>query len=94
MFARYARYNSAVVEFRLVARSFWVDMRLRDFNGRWIASADTSDGPSVGLGMTAHEALINALQPFEGAIEELLTTLPAHVLRSSDREGASRADAS
>jgi hypothetical protein len=82
-----------VFEFRLVARSFWVDMRLRDFNGRWIASADTSDGPSLGVGMTPQEALLSALDPFEGAIDELLMTLPMHVLRPSDGDAPGFPDA-
>lgn len=39
---------SPMVRLRLVCSPFWVDVRLRETNGRWIASADTSDGPSSG----------------------------------------------
>lgn len=34
--------------------------------GRWIASADTPDGPSLGLGDLALDAIAEALAPFEG----------------------------
>jgi hypothetical protein len=30
---------------RLHCSLFYVDVRLREFNGRWLASADTPDGP-------------------------------------------------
>ena len=46
-------------------------------NGRWIASADTPDGPSLGCGTDAFEALWQALEPFEGVVGELLASLPA-----------------
>ena len=47
-------------------------------NGRWLASADTPDGPSVGLGTGAIEAIEGALESFEGAIEDLMASLPGH----------------
>ena len=50
--------------------------RLREINGRWIASADTPDGPSLGLGEQAIEAIQHALQPFNGIIDELLASVP------------------
>jgi hypothetical protein len=50
----------------------WVDVRLLEINGRWIASADTPDGPSLGLGGRAIQAIENALEPFEGIVEELI----------------------
>ena len=62
---------------RLTCSAFWVDVRLREINGRWIASADTPDGPSLGLGMRPIEAVEAALQPFEGIVDELLSSLPA-----------------
>ena len=62
---------------RLTCSAFWVDVRLREINGRWMASADTPDGPSLGLGMRAIEAVEAALQPFEGIVDELLSSLPA-----------------
>ncbi|MDP9272748.1 MAG: hypothetical protein M3O93_04330 [Chloroflexota bacterium] len=45
-------------------------------NGRWLASADTPDGPSLGCDWTARGALIKALEAFDGAVEELLETAP------------------
>ena len=62
---------------RLTCSLFWVDVRLREINGRWIASADTPDGPSLGLGTRPIEAVEAALQPFEGIVDELLFSLPA-----------------
>ncbi|MDP9270408.1 MAG: hypothetical protein M3P14_05460 [Chloroflexota bacterium] len=61
---------------RLTCSTFSVDVRLREINGRWIASADTPDGPSLGLGETASDAVEAALAPFEGIVDELLASLP------------------
>jgi hypothetical protein len=49
-------------------------------NGRWIASADTPDGPSLGLAFTPRRALVLALEPFDGVIPELLATAPPELL--------------
>jgi len=65
-----------VILLRLSCSSFWVDVRLGEINGRWIASADTPDGPSLGLGKGAIEAVERALEPFEGIVDELLASLP------------------
>ena len=35
---------------RLACSGFWADVRLTQLRGRWVASADTPDGPSLGLG--------------------------------------------
>ncbi|MDP9270410.1 MAG: hypothetical protein M3P14_05470 [Chloroflexota bacterium] len=61
---------------RLTCSAFWVDVRLREVNGRWIASADPPDGPSLGLGDRAIDAIEGALEPFEGIVDELLLSLP------------------
>ena len=58
----------------------WVDVRVAGLNGRWIASADAPEGPSLGLGFTPRRALVLALQPFEGIISELLATAPPELL--------------
>ena len=42
---------------RLTCEAFCVDVRLGHIDGRWIASADTPDGPSLGLGWMPREAL-------------------------------------
>lgn len=62
--------------YRLLCSAFWVDVRLL-VNGRWIASADTPDGPSLGCGTDTFEALWQALGPFEGVVGELLASLPS-----------------
>lgn len=73
-------YTCAVILLRLHCSTFWVDVRLREINGRWIASADTPDGPSLGLGKGAIEAVESALEPFAGIVDDLLASLPRSVL--------------
>ena len=41
-----------------------------------IASADTPDGPSLGLGERAFDAGEQALAPFEGITDELIASVP------------------
>ncbi len=67
-------------ELHLACAAFYVDARLVRLSGRWIASADTHDGPSLGYGDTAFAALWMALAPFDGVIDELLTTVPDDAL--------------
>ena len=61
---------------RLTCATFSVDVRLGHVDGRWIASADTPDGPSLGLGWMPLEALGAALIPFDDAADELLESVP------------------
>ena len=51
-------------------------MRLTQLHGRWVASADTPDGPSLGLGWFPIDALVDALEPFDDLVEELMQTVP------------------
>jgi len=60
---------------RLTCSAFWVDLRLREINGRRIASAETPDGPSLGLGEQPIQAIEGALAPFEGIVDELMASL-------------------
>jgi hypothetical protein len=62
-------------QLRLHCSLFHVDVRLREFNGRWLASADTPDGPTLGVGLSPVGALWEALEPFDGVIEELVASL-------------------
>jgi hypothetical protein len=57
---------------RLTFATFWVDVRLTHIDGHWVASADTPDGPSLGLGWQPLEALGEALESFDGVVDELL----------------------
>jgi hypothetical protein len=57
---------------RLSCKAFHVDVRISQVGGIWLASADTPDGPSLGWGDHSIQALVMALEPFDGAIEELL----------------------
>jgi len=69
-------YTYPVIVLRLTCSLFWVDVRLREINGRWIASADTPNGPSLGLGEEALEAIAGALEPFSSIADELMSSLP------------------
>jgi hypothetical protein len=60
--------------------SLWVEVRVAVINGRWVASADTPDGPSLGLAFTPRRALVLALRPFDSVIPELLATAPPELL--------------
>jgi hypothetical protein len=66
---------------RLTCSAFLVDVRLLEINGRCIASADTPDSPSLGLGERAIDAVRGALEPFKGMVDELLATSPDDTLR-------------
>ncbi len=67
---------TSVRTMRLVCSGFWADVRLTQLHGRWVASADTPAGPSMGLGWFPIDALEAALEPFDGFVEELMTTVP------------------
>jgi hypothetical protein len=69
-----------MIVLRLTCATFWVDVRLREMNGRWLASADTPDGPSLGLGLGAVETIEAALEPFEGIVDELMASLPGSTI--------------
>jgi hypothetical protein len=64
----------------LSCQALWVDARVAGMNGRWIASADGPDGPTLGMGWTPRQALMRALEPFDGLIDELLATAPDDLL--------------
>jgi hypothetical protein len=65
-----------MISLRLTRSTFWVDVRLHEINGGSIASADTPDGSSLGLGKGAIEAVERALEPFDGVVDGLLASLP------------------
>jgi hypothetical protein len=67
---------AVVRHYRLHSSALWVDVRLLEIDGRWISSADAVDGPTLGCGTTALDALWQALQPFDGVIGDLLSSLP------------------
>lgn len=70
---------AGLIRLRLECSMFYVDVRLREFNGRWIASADTPAGPSLGLGLDPELALQAALRPFGLAAEELIASMTRNV---------------
>jgi hypothetical protein len=52
-----------------------VAVRVREFNGRWIASADTPSGPSLGLARDRLAAIYMALDPYQPRIDRALDEL-------------------
>lgn len=43
---------------------FWIDVRVRQLNGRWLVVADLAGEPDMGIGNTPSEALWAALSSF------------------------------
>ena len=46
------------------ALDFWIDVRVRQLNSRWLAVADLAGAPDLGVGNTPSEALWDALSSF------------------------------
>lgn len=53
-----------MISVRLSCAAFYVDVRLVEINGRFIASADTPDGPTLGVGVG-----VGAIEAIEAGIE-------------------------
>ena len=70
---------SGVREFRLYGGGLWVDVRLYQLRGRWLASADAPEGPTLRTGYSPLAALTEALEPFNGMVDELLESAPADI---------------
>jgi hypothetical protein len=51
---------------------FWIDARLREFEGLWPAVADLADEPDVGAGESAEVALRGALASLGENLEDCL----------------------
>lgn len=49
---------------------FWIDIRLRQLSGRWLAVADLAGTPELGTGDMPEQALRGALGPFRPRIRE------------------------
>lgn len=57
------------------ALDFWVEVRLREFDGHWLAVADLADQPDIGVGSAPKEALRAALDALPMAIRDQLVVL-------------------
>jgi len=66
---------AVVLHFRLThpRLDFWIDVRIREFDGRWLAVADLADAPDVGTGEGPQDALRGALAPFGPVLARQLT---------------------
>jgi hypothetical protein len=71
---------------RLTCSHFWVDVRVRRVEGRWLASADTPDGPTLGYGDAPLEALTSALDDFSDVRKALLASLDEGSLPHSPKQ--------
>ena len=70
---------TVVREFRLRGPGYWVDVRLYRLKGRWLASADAPDGPTLRTGPSPLAALTEALEPFDDAVGQLLESAPSDI---------------
>lgn len=70
-----AERRPRVRRLRLRCELFYVDAQLIELDGKWLAAVDTVDGPSIGWGWSADAALVKALQPFAGMIDELMASV-------------------
>lgn len=68
--------NRHVHDLQLSCATFWVDVRRLHVDGKWLAAADTTDGPSIGWARLPEEALARALEPFAGLVDELPESVP------------------
>lgn len=83
------------MSFRLQAPSldFWVDVRLREFSGRWLAVAEISGEREIGLGRSAREALAASLSSLGGRAaaallaDSSLLGVSADVIDRGEKEG-------
>lgn len=87
------------------ALGFWIGVRVRQFNGRWLAVADLAGEPDLGTGDTARQALWAALSSFritlradlvaEAERQPGLSTVEAveHLLRADQAVSSADADA-
>lgn len=66
------------VNFRIGAPTldFYVDVRLRNFDGRWLAVADISGDREIGLGRSGREALAASLSSLGQAATTALLADP------------------
>jgi hypothetical protein len=74
------------VQFQLTAPSldFYVAVRLRQFDGRWLAVAEIGGEPEIGVGHSAHHALRAALASLGPAAAAELLADPALWAISAD----------
>jgi hypothetical protein len=63
---------------------FWIDVRLREVDGRWLAVADLADEAEIGLGETAEEALRGALESLGPLSDDLVAMKRPSGLRHGD----------
>lgn len=56
------------------ALDFWVDVRLREIDGVWVAVADLADQPEIAVSRRLDLALLLALWPLGGAVARRLVS--------------------
>ena len=65
------------------ALDFWIDVRIREFNGRWLVVADLAGTPDVGTGGDLITALNMALAPFAEPLRAELVTEAEQMARGT-----------
>ena len=60
---------------RLRCEFFYVDAEVMELDGKWLAAVETVDGPSLGWGRSRDAALVMALEPFDGMIDEFMASI-------------------
>ena len=68
--------DSMDIRLRTSQLDFYVDVHLRNFEGRWLAVAEIADEPEIGLGRTARDALVGALSSLGAASTAALLADP------------------
>ena len=59
---------------------FWADVRLREFDGKWLVVADLADEPDVGTGLEPRTAI-------RGALAALREPYASEMAESAELEG-------
>lgn len=69
---------------------FYVDVRLRNFDGRWLAVAEIGGDREIGLGSSARQALAASLSSLGSAAATALLADPALIGVSRQVDGGDR----
>ena len=72
-----AERRPRVRHLRLSCEFFFVDADVMEVDGKWLAAVETAGGPSLGWGRSRDAALVMALEPFDGMIDELMASIPS-----------------
>ncbi len=69
---------------------FWVDVRLRQFDGRWLATADLAGTPDVGVSTERDLAVLLALWSLGADVARRMASRASAVLVGLELESVDR----